>query len=88
MQLVPPETKETPDAPRQASKKLADMGPMSRDENLMFGTMALALGLWVRSDWHAENAAPIPNSSSSCYTDRCLCKASGLSHHPHESQWA
>jgi divalent anion:Na+ symporter, DASS family len=46
-QLCPPEIKDTPEAPRQASEKLEQMGPMTRDEKIMLGTMGFALALWV-----------------------------------------
>lgn len=47
MQLVPPEVKETPEAPIEAAARLEKMGPMSTDEKLMLVTMALAVTLWV-----------------------------------------
>ena len=40
MQLVPPEVKETPEAPKQAREALRKMGPMSRDQLIMSATMA------------------------------------------------
>ena len=46
--LAPPEITQTPGAPAAAAEKLRQMGPMSRDEKLMLGTMAFALMLWVR----------------------------------------
>ena len=49
-QLNPPELKETPEAPRQAQEDLAKMGPMTRDEKLMLGTMGGAVVLWVLGD--------------------------------------
>ena len=45
--LYPPETKDTPDAPAMASKKLEVMGPVTRNEWVMVGTMLLAVSLWV-----------------------------------------
>lgn len=48
--LAPPEITQTPEAPAAASEKLRQMGPMSRDEKLMLGTMAFALVLWVLGD--------------------------------------
>ena len=45
--LSPPEITQTPEAPAAAAEKLIQMGPMSRDEKLMMGTMAFALVLWV-----------------------------------------
>ncbi|CAL5434347.1 unnamed protein product [Camellia sinensis] len=48
--LYPPETKDTPDAPAIASKKLELMGPVTRNEWVMVGTMLLAVSLWVVGD--------------------------------------
>lgn len=45
--LYPPETKDTPDAPALASQKLELMGPITRNEWAMVGTMLLAVSLWV-----------------------------------------
>ena len=45
--LYPPETKDTPDAPAMATKKLEHMGPVTRNEYIMVGTMLLAVTLWV-----------------------------------------
>lgn len=45
--LYPPETKDTPDAPAMAAKKLENMGPVTRHEWVMVGTMLLAVSLWV-----------------------------------------
>lgn len=45
--LYPPETKDTPDAPAIAAKKLEHMGPVTRHEWVMVGTMLLAVSLWV-----------------------------------------
>lgn len=45
--LYPPETKDTPDAPAMAAKKLENMGPVTRNEWIMVGTMLLAVALWV-----------------------------------------
>lgn len=53
----PPEVKETPEAPRLAAKRLEAMGPMSRDERVMLGTMAGAVALWVAGD--ALGVAPV-----------------------------
>lgn len=50
LQLSPPELKDTPEAPQQAAEDLAKMGPMSRDEKLMLGTMGGAVVLWVLGD--------------------------------------
>jgi DASS family divalent anion:Na+ symporter len=48
--LLPPQLKNTPDAPDAARARLAAMGPPSRDEKIMVGTMALAVTLWVFGD--------------------------------------
>ena len=45
--LYPPELKDTPDAPTLASEKLKSMGPVTRNEWVMVGTMLLAVSLWV-----------------------------------------
>ncbi|CAB4320069.1 unnamed protein product [Prunus armeniaca] len=48
--LYPPETKDTPDAPAMATKKLEHMGPVTKPEFIMVGTMLLAVSLWVFGD--------------------------------------
>ncbi|KAL7003003.1 cytochrome P450-dit2 [Sarracenia purpurea var. burkii] len=48
--LYPPETKDTPDAPAMATKKLDLMGPVTRNEWVMVSTMLLAVSLWVFGD--------------------------------------
>ncbi|EFN55902.1 hypothetical protein CHLNCDRAFT_56149 [Chlorella variabilis] len=48
--LFPPEIKDTPEAPKLADERLVAMGPMSRDERIMLGTMAAAVCLWVAGD--------------------------------------
>jgi len=48
--LFPPEIKDTPEAPAAATKKLEEMGPLSRDEGLMVATMGIAVTLWVCGD--------------------------------------
>ncbi|KAM2604960.1 hypothetical protein TB2_033815 [Malus domestica] len=48
--LFPPETKDTPDAPAMARKKLENMGPVTKNEFIMVGTMLLAVSLWVFGD--------------------------------------
>lgn len=45
--LYPPEIKDTPEAPALAAKKLESMGPVSKNEWIMIGTMLLAVSLWV-----------------------------------------
>ena len=46
-QVMPPELKATPEAPKEAQKQLENMGPMSSKEWIMLGTMLLAITLWV-----------------------------------------
>ena len=48
--MVPPELKETPEAPAQARAQLEEMGPMSKDEWMMLATMVGAVGLWIVGD--------------------------------------
>ncbi|EEF36513.1 2-oxoglutarate/malate translocator, chloroplast precursor, putative [Ricinus communis] len=48
--LYPPETKDTPEAPAMAAKKLENMGPVTKNEWVMVGTMLLAVSLWVFGD--------------------------------------
>ncbi|KAH7865706.1 hypothetical protein Vadar_010098 [Vaccinium darrowii] len=48
--LYPPETKDTPDAPAIAARKLELMGPVTRNEWAMVGTMLFAVSLWVFGD--------------------------------------
>ncbi|KAG5226638.1 dicarboxylate transporter [Salix suchowensis] len=48
--LYPPEMKDTPEAPAVAAKKLENMGPVTRNEWTMVGTMVLAVSLWVFGD--------------------------------------
>lgn len=48
--LYPPETKDTPDAPAMAMKKLKNMGPVTRNEWVMVATMVFAVSLWVFGD--------------------------------------
>ncbi|KAJ8423429.1 hypothetical protein Cgig2_015483 [Carnegiea gigantea] len=45
--IYPPEIKSSPDAPKLAAQKLEKMGPMSRNEIIMAGTLLLTVGLWV-----------------------------------------
>ncbi|XP_039127670.1 dicarboxylate transporter 2.1, chloroplastic-like [Dioscorea cayenensis subsp. rotundata] len=48
--IFPPETKDTPDAPAMATKKLEQMGPVTKNEWTMLGTMLLSVALWVFGD--------------------------------------
>ncbi|KAL1547437.1 dityrosine synthesis enzyme [Salvia divinorum] len=45
--IYPPTVKSSPDAPKLAREKLAAMGPMSKNETIMAGTLLLTVGLWV-----------------------------------------
>lgn len=47
--LCPPEITDTPEAPKDAAKALERMGPMSRDEKYMAGTLGFTVILWVSS---------------------------------------
>ncbi|KAG6742632.1 hypothetical protein POTOM_053553 [Populus tomentosa] len=60
--LYPPETKDTPDAPAVAAKKLETMGPVTRNEWIMVGTMVLAVSLWV----FGENRMSLELSAPYC----------------------
>ncbi|OIV91595.1 hypothetical protein TanjilG_09007 [Lupinus angustifolius] len=48
--LYPPEIKDTPEAPAIAAKKLENMGPVTKNEWIMVGTMLLAVSLWIFGD--------------------------------------
>lgn len=50
VQIVNPEVKDTPEAPKQAEEKLKKMGSLSRDETIMSGTMFFAVLLWIFGD--------------------------------------
>ncbi|XVE78888.1 hypothetical protein DITRI_Ditri14bG0014500 [Diplodiscus trichospermus] len=43
----PPTVKRSPDAPKLAKEKLEKMGPMSKNEIIMAGTLLLTVGLWI-----------------------------------------
>ena len=45
--IYPPETKDTPDAPALAAKRLESMGAVTKNEWIMIGTMLFAVSLWV-----------------------------------------
>ena len=45
--LYPPQLKLTPEAPQFARQKLAQMGPLTKQEWVMLGTFGLLLTLWV-----------------------------------------
>ncbi|XP_040992515.1 dicarboxylate transporter 1, chloroplastic [Juglans microcarpa x Juglans regia] len=45
--IYPPTVKSSPDAPKLAKEKLEKMGPMTKNEIIMAGTLLLTVGLWV-----------------------------------------
>ncbi|XP_009411283.2 dicarboxylate transporter 1, chloroplastic-like [Musa acuminata AAA Group] len=45
--IYPPTVKSSPDAPKLAREKLQKMGPMTKNEIIMTGTLLLTVGLWV-----------------------------------------
>ncbi|CAA3031453.1 dicarboxylate transporter 1, chloroplastic [Olea europaea subsp. europaea] len=45
--IYPPQVKSSPDAPKLAREKLEKMGPMSKNEIIMAGTLLLTVGLWI-----------------------------------------
>ncbi|XP_062094613.1 dicarboxylate transporter 2.1, chloroplastic-like isoform X2 [Humulus lupulus] len=45
--IYPPETKDIPEAPAMAAKKLESMGAVTKNQWIMIGTMLLAVSLWV-----------------------------------------
>ncbi|KAF3338051.1 dicarboxylate transporter 1 [Carex littledalei] len=45
--IYPPTVKSSPDAPKLAKEKLEKMGPMSKNEIIMAGTLLLTVGLWI-----------------------------------------
>ena len=47
---MPPEIKETPDAPKVAAKKIEEMGPLKKIEWMVAGTMVLTMMLWIFGD--------------------------------------
>lgn len=57
--ICPPELTQTPEAPELARRELAKMGPMSKEEKIVFGTFLLALGLWATSSFTGLNATMI-----------------------------
>ena len=67
MQLVPPEVKDTPEAPKQAREALRKMGPMSRDQLIMSATMA-GMYTMIYNDCAPTSFAKFGlNSCSSCH---------------------
>ena len=48
--IFPPELRDTPEAPKEASRRLAEIGSMSRHEKLMVGTVVMLILLWSLGD--------------------------------------
>ncbi|KAL6202790.1 hypothetical protein ACLB2K_026495 [Fragaria x ananassa] len=45
--IYPPSVKSSPDAPKLAKERLEKMGPMTKNETIMAGTLFLTVGLWI-----------------------------------------
>nr|ABK24751.1 unknown [Picea sitchensis] len=45
--IYPPSVKSSPDAPKLAREKLQKMGPMTKNEIIMSGTLLVTVGLWI-----------------------------------------
>ena len=45
--IYPPEIKDTPDAPSKAREELNALGPMSTDEKITAGALAVTVALWI-----------------------------------------
>ncbi|CAK0745861.1 dityrosine synthesis enzyme [Coccomyxa viridis] len=45
--IYPPEQKDTPDAPEKAREELKKLGPLSRNEKITAGALAVTVGLWI-----------------------------------------
>jgi anion transporter len=45
--IYPPELKSTPDAPAKAKEELSKLGPLSTDEKITAGALAVTVGLWI-----------------------------------------
>lgn len=54
--FFPPELKQTKEAPKIASEKLKEMGPITKQEWLMVATFIILLGLWIFGDSISLNA--------------------------------
>jgi DASS family divalent anion:Na+ symporter len=57
--LFPPEIRATPRAAEIAGEELLRMGPITRDERLMFATFALVAVLWMTTALHGINYAVV-----------------------------
>ncbi|TYK29926.1 dicarboxylate transporter 2.1 [Cucumis melo var. makuwa] len=60
--LFPPETKDTPEAPAMATRKLEAMGPVTKNEWIMVGTMLIAVSLWIAGGIFIALSVPCPLS--------------------------
>ena len=49
--LVPPELRDTLEAPKMAAAELERMGPMKRPERIMVAVFALVASMWIASSW-------------------------------------
>ena len=57
--IYPPEIKKTPEAAEMARAELGKMGPMKRNEQMMFAIFLLVLGLWGTSELHRIDATVV-----------------------------
>lgn len=48
--IFPPETRKTPEAPRQAAQKLHELGPITRHEWITLSVFVLIIALWIIGD--------------------------------------
>lgn len=61
--IYPPELKKTPEAKQLAIDELRTMGPLSRDERVLFGTFVLALFLWCTGNYTGLSATLVGMST-------------------------
>ncbi len=57
--IYPPEIKATPQAAQLARTELEKMGPMKRNEKVMFFVFILILALWVTGEWSKIDATVV-----------------------------
>ncbi len=48
--VSPPQLRDTPEAPKEAARQLNELGPISRNEKLMIGTIVTLIGMWSLGD--------------------------------------
>jgi DASS family divalent anion:Na+ symporter len=48
--VFPPELRDTPEAPKEAKRRLIELGPVSRHEKIMMATLVMLLLLWSVGD--------------------------------------